>query len=98
MSPTAYAAVAGLGALYLLAWPFRILLWSKREQPVSAGALFLPALGGAIIIVFDLFALRLILPEWYLFAVFVHFFLLLFGFVAAVRYYKSTNLKEEDYS
>lgn len=79
------------GAIYLALWPIRVHLWARKGD-VKPATVLLPGLGGILLLVFDIAVLRDIRPEWWLFAAFVHGFLLFFGAAFAV---KRINRKRE---
>jgi len=80
--------------IYLALWPIRIEFSRRKGIRQGAATALLPALGGALLLVFDLTGVKMLLQNGYLLAVFVHFFLLAFGIVFAIKYLK-TNTRED---
>jgi len=62
---------------------------------VKPATVLLPGLGGILLLVFDIAVLRNVRPEWWLFAAFVHGFLLFFGAVFAIKRITSEKLEDK---
>lgn len=96
MTPIVVILFAALGAVYLALWPIRIEFSRRKGIRQGTMAALMPALGGVLLLIFDLTGVKMLLQNWYLLAVFVHFFLFTFGIVFAIKYLKANTREDRE--